>query len=87
MISNDRNSSAGMPPSPKIGTECVSEDGKPVGILLCIALDFDGYDGTFFTKDEINLVITIAPIEYLKAMNECLTDNPCSNTRLKDTPP
>ena len=48
--------------------------------LLGITLNLDGYDRPFLTENEIYLVVTFTPIEHLKTVDECLTDQISSDT-------
>ena len=61
----------------KIFPECV----KPVCAFFRITLHFNRNDAPFFAKYEIDLVISVTPIEHLKTVDKGLADQPSANRR------
>ncbi len=71
----------------RFGAELVSKLIKSFRILFGITFHFYGNNCSLLAKNKINFISKFTPIEHFNAMNKSLTDNPCTNTRLKDAPP
>lgn len=72
----DKKSVRLMPPLPTInedlGENSCLNFSKPFVLFFCITLDLNGHYRALLPKNEINLIVALAPIKDLKAMYKSL---------------